>query len=115
VDAWLGFLPGCDYMGLRAGQWVLTPAPSNQRVQIIGFSNNYIKDEQVDAAKKPAIEMMGLTMKFQVKSKAICMYEQNGLLEIIEADPSSLSSVEAIHGASEETSLPLFDDKEVIN
>jgi 4-hydroxyphenylpyruvate dioxygenase-like putative hemolysin len=102
-------------MGLRAGQWVLTPAPSNQRVQIIGFTNNYIKDEQVDAAKKPAIETTGLTMKFQTKSKAICMYEQNGLLEIIEADPSSLSSVEAIHGASEETSLPLFDDKEVIN
>jgi hypothetical protein len=24
VDAWLSFLPSCDYKGLRAGQWVLT-------------------------------------------------------------------------------------------
>ena len=64
VDAWLGFLPGCDYMGLRAGQWVLTQPPSNQRVMIIGFSNNYIKDAQVDNAKKPDIEKIGMTMKF---------------------------------------------------
>ena len=29
VDAWLGFLPGCDYHGLVPGQWVLTAPPSN--------------------------------------------------------------------------------------
>ena len=44
------------------------------------------------------------------------MYEQNGLLEIIEADPSSLSPVEALYGGKlEENSLPLFDDQEIIN
>jgi hypothetical protein len=43
------------------------------------------------------------------------MYEQNGLLEIIEADPCTLSPVEALNGIVSENSLSLFDDKDVIN
>lgn len=69
----------------------------------------------VDGAKKEDIEKIGLTMKFQIKSKAICMYEQNGLLEVIEADPSTLSPVEVQNGNVSETSLSLFDDKDVLN
>lgn len=64
VDAWLGFLPGCDYQGLRAGQWVLTAPPSNQRVLLLGFSTNYIKDSNVDKAKKDDLQKIAMTMKF---------------------------------------------------
>jgi hypothetical protein len=44
VDAWLSFLPSCDYKGLRPGQWVVTEPPSNQKVMLMGFSTNYIRD-----------------------------------------------------------------------
>lgn len=64
VDTWLSFLPSCDYKGLRAGQWVLTQPPSNQKVLVLGFSSNYIRDAQFDLSKKEDIQKMSLTMKF---------------------------------------------------
>ena len=64
VDAWLSFLPSCDYKGLRAGQWVLTQPPSNQKVILLGYSNNYIRDSQFDLAKKEDFEKISLSMKF---------------------------------------------------
>jgi len=43
------------------------------------------------------------------------MFEQKGLIEIIEADPSSLSPVEANSDESSEPTLTIFDDKEVLS
>lgn len=74
LDVWLGFLPGCDYQGIRAGQYALTEPPSNQRVMVIGFSTNYVKESGIDKAKKNELEDVTLTMKYTPKSKAICMF-----------------------------------------
>ena len=43
------------------------------------------------------------------------MFEQKGLIEIIEAEPSSLSPVDANIDESEEGALTIFDDKDVLS
>jgi hypothetical protein len=53
LDVWLGFLPGCDYLGLRSGQKAITS--KNQHVTILGFSSTYIKDQRVEKASKNEI------------------------------------------------------------
>lgn len=61
---------------------------SQQKVIILGFSTNYISDERVNAAKKEDLEKMALTMKFQEKSKVVCLFISKNIYEIITVEPS---------------------------
>jgi hypothetical protein len=65
----------------------------NQRVTIIGFSSNYIKENKFDKAKKEELEKMALTMKYVKDTKAVCLFQEKNLVEIIECDPSTLTPI----------------------
>ena len=79
----------------------------------MGFSKNYIRDAQLDSKNKDDIEKMSLTMKFQEKSKAICMFQENGIFEIIETEPSSLTPIDNLV-TSDEQDLSFLDDANII-
>ncbi len=56
---------------------------------------------------------MSLTMKFNEKSKAICMFQDNGMVEIIEAEPSSLTPIDNLV-TNDEQDLSFLDDINII-
>lgn len=54
---------------------------------------------------------MVITNKYVSKSKAICIFQQNGLLEILELDPNTLTQVPTESKSTEH--LTLLEEKEL--
>lgn len=72
LDLWLNFMPGCDFFTVRAGQQALTK--NNQRVTVLGFSTNYIDQSKIQTSQKKDLQEIKLTMKYQEKSKVVCLF-----------------------------------------
>lgn len=53
----------------------LTAPPSNQKVMILGFSTTYIKESKIEKSKTEDIKKIALSMKYQSKTKVICLFE----------------------------------------
>jgi len=56
---------------------------------------------------------MALTMKWVTEAKAICLFQEDNILEIIECDPNTLTPISSETAAPEQGSLSLLDDPEI--
>ena len=56
---------------------------------------------------------MALTMKWVKDSKAVCLFQENNILEIIECDPNTLTPVNNELLPTDSSSISLLDDPEI--
>ncbi|CDW73494.1 UNKNOWN [Stylonychia lemnae] len=105
IDLWLGFLPGCGFYGLRAGQQVVQS--NGQVLTLLGFSKNYPSNGQLDNSSKDQLKDLKLTMKFVERSKCVCLFQSNDVKQILVLDPKDIMP------KTINNELKLLDGKEI--